>query len=148
MRVRGDKKNTNMADDGNGDCFEETTNEFLSHDHTCQIALYKTHVSVAHFKTNSDRNKQRTNMHDTEHESVRVFQLVCPCLSKVSHKTSVHCTRVIAMGLRHSPVGSRTKEINNFSDQYNPETLAARLPPRQAPTCAYVFTLLSLPRGL
>ena len=41
VRVRGDKNNTNKADDGKGNCFEETTNEFLSHDHTCQIALCK-----------------------------------------------------------------------------------------------------------
>ena len=53
MSARGDKNNTNMADNGNGNCFEETTNEFLSHDHTCQITLYKTDVSVPHLKTNS-----------------------------------------------------------------------------------------------
>ena len=103
VRVRGDNSNTNMADDENGNYFQETSNEFLSHDQTCQIALFKTHVSVAHLKTDSDRNKQRTKMYDTKHERVRVSQFVCPCLLNVSQKTFVHCTRVIAMVLGHFP---------------------------------------------
>ena len=101
VRVRGDKSNTNV-DDGNAYIFgEKTTIEFLSHEI-------------------SDRNKQQTHMHETKHERVQVLQFVCPCLSKVSQKTSVHCTRVIAMGLGHSPVDSRMKQINNCTDQYNP----------------------------
>ena len=51
---------------------------------------------------------------------VRVLQVVCPCLSKVSQKTFVHRMRVIAMGLGHSPAGSRMKQTNNSTDQYNP----------------------------
>ena len=58
---------------------------------------------VAHLKTNSDRNKQRTNMHDTKHD--RVTQFVCPSLESVPENL-FHCMRVIAMGLGHSPVGS------------------------------------------
>ena len=103
-------------------------------------ALYKTHVSVAHLKTNSDRNEQRTNTHDTEHERSIVLQFVSPCLSKVAQKTCpLHACHRLGVRTFHRRLAHEADQQLYRSVQSWVWTPAARLPPRRAPTCAYVL---------